>query len=71
MKVAFVIYADTELLLEKIDTCNNNPEKSATAKTNILHVVVHYLYTAYYSFDSNKKTRLSRKRFKRTHNKCN
>ena len=29
-----VIYADMESLLEKIDTCHNNPEKSLTTKTN-------------------------------------
>ena len=34
MKVLFVISADTESLLEKIDTCHNNPEKSSTTKVN-------------------------------------
>ena len=28
MKVPFIIYADVESLLEKMDTCHNNPEKS-------------------------------------------
>ena len=28
MKVPFIIYADFESLLEKMDTCHNNPEKS-------------------------------------------
>ena len=32
MKVPFIIYADAECLLEKIDTFHNNPEKSSTAK---------------------------------------
>ena len=32
LKVAFIIYADLECLLQKIDTCNNNPEKSYTEK---------------------------------------
>ena len=27
LKVPFIIYADLECLLEKIDTCQNNPEK--------------------------------------------
>ena len=27
MKVPFVIYADLEILLEKLDTCRNNPKK--------------------------------------------
>ena len=26
LKVPFIIYADLECLLEKLDTCNNNPE---------------------------------------------
>ena len=30
LKVPFIIYADLECLLEKIDTCQNNPEKSYT-----------------------------------------
>ena len=34
MKVPFVIYADLESLLEKINTCHNNPEKSSTTKIN-------------------------------------
>ena len=34
MKVLFVISADTEPLLEKLDTCHNNPEKSSTTKVN-------------------------------------
>ena len=33
MKVPFVIYADISLL-EKMNTCHNNPEKSSTAKIN-------------------------------------
>ena len=32
LKVPFIIYADLECLLEKIDTCKNNPEKSYTEK---------------------------------------
>ena len=32
MKVPFIIYADLESLLEKINTCHNNPEKSSTTK---------------------------------------
>ena len=30
MKVAFVNYADLDSLLERIDTCHNNPKKSST-----------------------------------------
>ena len=28
MKIPFVIYTDLESLLERTDTCHNNPEKS-------------------------------------------
>ena len=34
MKVPFIIYADLESLLEKINTCYNNPKKSSTTKKN-------------------------------------
>ena len=34
VKIPFVIYVDTESLLEKIDTCHNNSEKSSTTKVN-------------------------------------
>ena len=33
-KRPFVIYADLEPLLEKIDGCKTNPEKSSTTKRN-------------------------------------
>ena len=34
MKAPFIIYADLESLLEKMETCYNNPEKSSTTKIN-------------------------------------
>ena len=34
MKVLFTIYADLESLLEKMNTCHNNPEKSSKTKIN-------------------------------------
>ena len=34
MRVPFVIIADLESLLEKMNTCHNNPEKSSTTKIN-------------------------------------
>ena len=34
VKVPFFIYAELEPLLERIDTCYNNPGKSSTAKVN-------------------------------------
>ena len=33
-KVPFIIYADLEFLLEKINTFHNNPENSSTTKIN-------------------------------------
>ena len=34
MKLPFAIYADLECLLEKMSTCQNNPNKSSTTKIN-------------------------------------
>ena len=34
MKVPFIIYADLESLLEKMNTCHNDPKKSSTTKIN-------------------------------------
>ena len=34
MRVPFIISADLECLLEKMNTCHNNPEKSSTTKIN-------------------------------------
>ena len=34
MKVPFIIYADLESLIEKMNTCHNNPEKSSTTNIN-------------------------------------
>ena len=34
MKVPFIIYANLEPLLEKINTCHNNPKKSSTTRIN-------------------------------------
>ena len=31
-KVPFIIYADLECLIDKIDRCKNNPENSPTTK---------------------------------------
>ena len=33
-KPPFIIYADLESLLEKMDTCYNNPKNSSTTKIN-------------------------------------
>ena len=34
MKAPFIIYADLESLLEKMNTCHNNPKKPSTTKIN-------------------------------------
>ena len=34
IKLLFVVYADLECLLEKMNTCCNNPEESSTTKIN-------------------------------------
>ena len=31
-KASFIIYADLECIIEKIDGCKNNPENSSTTK---------------------------------------
>ena len=33
-KAPFIIYADRECIIEKIDGCKNNPEKSSTTKAS-------------------------------------
>ena len=80
MKVPFIIYADVESLLEKINTCHNNTEKSSTTKIN-KHTPSGYSLFTHCSFGTTKnkfdyyrskncmKKGLSR--FKRTCNKNN
>ena len=38
-KAPFIIYADLECIMEKIDGRKNNPENSYTTKVNISHQV--------------------------------
>ena len=45
MKVSFIIYADLESLLEKMNTCHNNPEKSSTTKINMHTPSSYSLFT--------------------------
>ena len=48
LKVPFIIYADLECLLEKIDTCKNNPEESYTeTKASINLQVTHGLHVVH------------------------
>ena len=53
LKHAFIIYADLECLLLKINTCNNNPKRSyATAKA--LHKPSGYSLLTSCSFDKSE-----------------
>ena len=55
LKLPFIIYADLECLLKKIDTCQNNPALSSTTKIN-QHIPSGYSIYTNCSFDkSNNK----------------
>ena len=53
IKMAFTIYADLECLLEKMDTCENDPNKSSTTKIN-KHIPSGYSIFTHCSFDESK-----------------
>ena len=53
MKVPFIIYADLESLLEKMNTCHNNPKKSSTTKIN-KHALSGYSLFKHCLFDTTK-----------------
>ena len=53
VKARFIIYAGMESLLEKIDTCHNNPEKLSTTKI-IKHTASDYSLFTHRSFDVTK-----------------
>ena len=53
MKLLFVIYADLEYLLEKMSTCQNNPNKLSTTKIN-KHTPSGYSIFTSSSFDESK-----------------
>ena len=48
MNVPFIIYADLECLLEKMNTCHNNPDESSATKIN-KHTpfIIHCLHTVH------------------------
>ena len=50
-KAPFVIYADLECLIEKINGCKNNPEKSSTTKVSG-HIPSAFSISAISSFKS-------------------
>ena len=53
IKLPFIIYADLVCLLEKIDTCYNNPEESSTTKINH-HTPSGYSIFTHCSFNKSK-----------------
>ena len=53
MRILFIIYADLEVLLEKLSTCHNNPEKSSTTKMN-KHILSFDSLFTHCSFDLTK-----------------
>ena len=55
MKLPFTIFAELDSLLEKMNPCQNNPEKSSTNKIN-KHIPSGYLLFTQCSFDTIKKS---------------
>ena len=53
MKVPFTIYAVLESVLEKMNTCHNNPKKSSATKIN-KHTPSGYSLFTHCSFDITK-----------------
>ena len=53
MRVPLIIISDLECLLEKMNTCHNNPEKSSTVKIN-KHTPSGYSLFTHCSFDTTK-----------------
>ena len=56
-KILYIIYADIESLIRKIDGCPNNPENSSIAKIGE-HIPCGYLMSTIWTFDriENKHT---------------
>ena len=55
MKLPFTIYADLECLLEKMSTCQNNPNESSTTKIN-KHTPSGYSLFTHCPFDNSKNS---------------
>ena len=53
IKLPFVVYADFECLLEKMSTCQNNPNESSTTEIN-KHTPSGYSLFTHCSFDKTK-----------------
>ena len=50
-KASFIIYADIECVIEKIDGCKNNPENSSTTKVSE-HIPSGFSMSAISSFEA-------------------
>ena len=53
IKSSFIVYADLECLLEKMNTCYNKPEESSTTEIN-KHTPSRYSLFTHCSFDKTK-----------------
>ena len=53
IELPFVVYADLEFLLEKMSTCQNNPNESSTTEIN-KHAPSGYSLFIHFSFDKAK-----------------
>ena len=53
IKLLFIIYADLECLLEKMSTCQNNPNESSTTEIN-KHTPSGYSLFTHCSFNKSK-----------------
>ena len=62
-KAPFIIYADLEFLIEKIDGCKNNPENSFTTKVgeNILSGFSMSIKASFKSIENEQRWRLYEK----------
>ena len=61
-KIPYIIYADIESLLKKIDGCANNPELSSTTKI-AKHIPCGYSMSTIWAFDEiENKHRLYRRK---------
>ena len=54
-QIQFIIDADMESLLEKIDTCHKNPKKPSTTKLN-KHAASGYSLFTHCSFNATKSS---------------
>ena len=55
MRDLFIIYAELECLLEKMNACHNNLEKSSTDKINMHKLSGYSLYTNCSFYSTNNK----------------